>query len=160
MRGVLSTTSSSLPAKEISPWFRPEPLSDRITGDAVCMVALKASLEPEAFSTTMESGIPGSRAGHRKFTRVGEAKSTAVFRPLILTLVPPKFIALPDGSENAFPESANHFPARLAIAPGLHATASDALGTGAPESTSMATSTVDDCWAEFTAPKVIRWVPA
>src|SRR5262249_30295056 len=99
------------------------------------MTAATGSLAAAVVATTIESDVPGSTAGQRNFTWVGETESVATASPLTFTDVPPSVVVLPEKS--ASPSSASHLPRIVPTAPGLQASA--LVTTGAPEPTLMAT---------------------
>src|ERR1035438_8048506 len=120
---------------------------------------------PAGVCKAISSVLPGAAAGQRKSTRETETERIGTSIPLTLTTVPESSVVWPVVSDAARP-STNHLPSRLAIAPGLHAAASERFAalttrvtTGVPESTSRRELAAIEPPDEPTSVKTTRWVP-
>src|SRR5580698_5657783 len=96
-------------------------------------------------------------------TSAGDAETTGTYWPSTCTLVPPKSVELPDGSERDELVSESPLPLKEAMAPGLHVR-STAVRLGVPDVISIVTCLEVDWATALVAVNVTccfpRWLAA
>ena len=141
----------------------PESSSEKMPGVDSRETVWIGRATPVEVCNAISSVLPGAAAGHRKSTREIDTERIVASIPLILTAVPESSV----GTGRIRCSRAVDQPSalKLAIAPGLHAAASERLAafttrvtTGVPESTSMVELAVAAAPAGPICVKTTRWV--